>query len=104
MKPKWLKVWKKFRGGVSNPDYIMMHPDDDKQECAENWAEKSPGGHSYGWTVYWVSVDLPPQRWLKNEIDDLQRQTDNMLKLQSLLILEEMKHHVKETGVNERGS
>jgi hypothetical protein len=104
MKLKWLKVWKKFRGGVSNPDYIMMHPDDDKQESAESWAERSPGGHSYGWTVYWVPVELPPQKWLKNEIDDSLRQIDNMLKLQSLLILEEMKHHVKETRVNERGS
>jgi hypothetical protein len=94
MKPKWLKVWKKFRGGVSNPDYLMMHPDDDEEETASIWATKAPGGHSYGWTVYWISVDLPPQKWLKNEIDDLQRKTDNMLKLQSLLILEEMKCHV----------
>jgi hypothetical protein len=74
MKPKWLKVWKKFRGGVSKPDYLMMHPDDDKEETAEIWATKAPGGHSYGWTVYWKSVDAPPIEWIDNEIEGLERQ------------------------------
>ncbi len=74
MKPKWLRVWKTFRGGVSKPDYIMLHPDDDEKECAENWAEKAPGGHNYGWTVHWKSVDAPPIEWIDNEIKGLERQ------------------------------
>jgi hypothetical protein len=74
MKPKWLRVWKTFRGGVSKPDYIMLHPDDDERESARNWADRTVGGSNYGWTVHWKPVDMPPIEWIDKKIEGLERQ------------------------------
>ncbi len=74
MRPKWLKVRKSYQGGVSPDDYVMLHPDDNAEEAARSWANKSPGGHSYGWTVHWSPVDSPPVEWLDKKIASLERQ------------------------------
>ena len=64
----WLKVHKTYRGGESNFDYIQIDDNDDKEECAKDWAEKSPGGHNYGWKVFWEEVQKPPEQWLNKAI------------------------------------
>lgn len=68
---RFLKVWKTFRGGVNEgwvivPDWAK-DPEDIKW-LATHWAENSPGGYSYGWTVHW-EFGTPPLDWLKGELE-----------------------------------
>jgi len=67
----WLKVYKTFRGGKSEDDYIKL-PDDEKeqfyQDYAISWAEKTRGGENYGWIVHWEPVEYPPIEWLEAEL------------------------------------
>lgn len=67
----WLKVFKTFKGGRSQDDYIEL-PDGEKEEYhqdyAISWAEDSPGGENYGWVVHWKAVEHPPLEWLRKEL------------------------------------
>jgi len=67
---RFLRVRKTFRGGehkgwVLVPDWAQSP--EDIEWLARNWAEKSPGGHNYGWTVHW-EFGTPPKIWLENEL------------------------------------
>ena len=73
MRPKWLKVRKSYQGGTSPDDYIILHPNDNPEEAARSWANKSPGGHNYGWTVHWSPVDSPPVEWIDKKIASLEK-------------------------------
>jgi len=69
MKVRWLKVWKTFRGGM-NEGYIMCNKSSDEEDFeayARDWAEKSSGGHNYGWVVHWKEVDKPSPEWIHRE-------------------------------------
>jgi len=69
----WYKVYKIFRGGKSKPDYIEVPKytkAKDVEGYARDWAKSSPGGHNYGWTVYWSKIKNPPKKWLIGEIED----------------------------------
>ena len=74
----WYKVYKTFRGGKSEIDYIQVPKYARKnvvEEFAIDWAESISGGRNYGWRVHWSYVKKPPKKWLKKEI---QRMKDNI--------------------------
>jgi len=73
MRPKWLRVRKSYQGGTSSFDYIMLHPDDTAEEAARSWANRSPGGSNYGWTVHWTPVEMPPVEWIDSKIASLEK-------------------------------
>lgn len=68
---RFLKVYKTFRGG--RHDGWVIVPDwaedpEDIEYLAKNWAEKTPGGDNYGWTVHW-EFGTPPIEWLEKELN-----------------------------------
>jgi len=77
----WLKVYKTFRGGRSKDDFIEV-PDDcddeDQKEAAKDWAERTDGGHAYGWTVYW-EPKTPPPEWVEKKIASLRRRSSDYI-------------------------
>lgn len=75
----WYRVYKTFRGGKSQYDYLEVPKYTklkDVKDYAEDWAENTPGGHNYGWTVYWKKVRRPPKKWFQKEIEILKRQIE----------------------------
>ena len=67
----WLKVYKTYRGGRSNFDYIEVDDYDKpeiQEEMSRDWAENTSGGSNYGWTVYREEIDRPPLEWINKEI------------------------------------
>lgn len=67
----WIKVYKTFRGGRSADDYLLLDEsftEDEVQEEAISWADKTSGGSNYGWKVYWEE-GTPTLQWLNDEID-----------------------------------
>jgi len=70
----WYAVHKTFRGGTSKVDYIEV-PNYSRKDIVKDearvWAERSPGGHDYGWTVYLKRVKKPPKKWLNSRIKQL---------------------------------
>ena len=65
---RWLKVWKRFRGGASKPSYIQSLCEEEDEGSARDWAERSPGDHEAGWTVYWEEVDSLPVDLIEDKI------------------------------------
>ena len=75
----WYRVYKTFRGGKSPFHYIEVPKytkNEDVKEYVECWADKAPGGHCYGWTVYWRRVKQPPKKWFLEQIEDLEQNVD----------------------------
>ena len=93
----WYKVWKTFRGGQypskgKLAEYIEVPKGtllDDVEEYARSWADNTPGGHNYGYEVYWKRVSRPSRIWLKTKRDSLketiQERLDYIRKLQLML-------------------
>jgi len=93
----WYRVYKTFRGGqypskgklaeyIETPKGTSL---DDVKDYAEEWADRTPGGHNYGYQVYWNRVSRPSRAWLKSRCGDLKesiREKQNYLKkLESIL-------------------
>lgn len=71
----WYRVHKTFRGGqypskgelteyIEVPRGTLLN---DVKEYAESWADRTPGGHNYGYRVYWKRVSRPSRTWLNRE-------------------------------------
>ncbi len=76
----WYRVHKIFRGGKSSYDYIEVPKYtrlDDVKNYAEDWADNTPGGHCYGWRVYWKKVRKPPKKWFRKKVEELETRIDS---------------------------
>ncbi len=74
---KWLKVWKTYQGGErSGYTTVESYDDDVKETAARIWAERTPGGHNSGWTVYQEEVEKPDQEWLQKEYERVKHKYD----------------------------
>jgi hypothetical protein len=74
---QWLKVWKTYQGGErSGYTTVESNDKDEKDKAARIWAERTPGGHTSGWSVFWEEVEKPDQEWLLNEYERLKRKFD----------------------------
>lgn len=62
-KSKWYKVEKYFKGG-GKTHYFRATDEEDAEEKAKDWGERSDGGHNYGYRLYWEPHE-PPKVWLQ---------------------------------------
>ncbi len=72
----WYRVYKTFRNGQSKISYFEVPKYSKKdivEDYARDWAERTSGGHNYGWTVYWSRVKKPSRKWLIYKIESLKQ-------------------------------
>ena len=95
VKMGWYRVYKTFQGGCypsKNNEYIEVPKGTrlgEVQGYAEEWADRTPGGHNYGYRVYWTRVSRPSKVWLKGRCSDLKKSIayeENQLKKLELMI------------------
>ena len=95
----WHRIHKHFQGGRTprDPnefDYIEVPNGtkrDEVRDYAEDWADRTPGGHAYGYRVYWSRVRRPSKQWLQNRINCLENRLKGYRKREMTRIDEDIK-------------